>query len=328
MVYHYSLETFNVKGIIKMQDYSHTSAKNGLAKKSWRVWWKLTRPHTLTAGFTPVLVGTALAHEHIPSLNIGLFVAMMAAALLIQIATNLFNEYYDFKKGLDNEESIGIGGGIVHEGLSPKSILTLALVLYGISALIGIYICANSSWWLVLIGLLSMSMGYFYTGGPYPIAYTPFGEITSGFFMGCLIILISYFIQTGNVTVDAWLVTVPFFLTVGAILLSNNIRDRVGDKKGGRKTLAILIGKKNAIIVLASMFAFSYIWAFVLVFSGITSPWTLLVLLSIPKAIQAVKGFMANDTPPEMMPAMKATGQTNTFYGLLFALGMYIGFFF
>ena len=311
-----------------MQDHSHTTAKIGSNKRSWRVWWKLTRPHTLTAGFTPVLVGTALAHEHIPSLNMGLFIAMMAAALLIQIATNLFNEYYDYKKGLDNEDSIGIGGGIVHEGLTPKSILSLALILYGISALIGVYICANSSWWLVVIGLLSMSMGYLYTGGPFPIAYTPFGEITSGFFMGCLIILISYFVQTGNVTLDAWLVTVPFFLTVGAIMLSNNIRDRVGDEKGGRKTLAILIGKKKAIYVLSSMFAFSYIWAFVLVYFEVTSPWTLLVLLSIPKAIQAVKGFMGNNTPLEMMPAMKATGQTNTFYGLLFALGMYIGFFF
>ena len=310
-----------------MQDRSHTAAKMESTKRSWRVWWRLTRPHTLTAGFTPVLVGTALAHEHIPSLNMGLFIAMMAAALLIQIATNLFNEYYDYKKGLDTEDSIGIGGGIVHEGLTPKSILSLALILYGISAVIGVYICANSSWWLVLIGLLSMSMGYLYTGGPFPIAYTPFGEITSGFFMGCLIILISYFVQTGNVTVDAWLVTVPFFLTVGAIMLSNNIRDRVGDEKGGRKTLAILIGKKKAIYVLSSMFAFSYIWAFVLVYFEITSPWTLLVLLSIPKAIQAVKGFIGNNTPPEMMPAMKATGQTNTFYGLLFALGMYIGFF-
>ena len=295
-------------------------------KKDWRVWWKLTRPHTLTAGFTPVLVGTALAHQHVESLHWGLFIAMLAAALLIQIATNLFNEYYDFKRGLDTEESIGIGGGIVREGISPKAILTLAMSLYGISVLLGAYICANSSWWLVIVGLLSMSMGYLYTGGPFPIAYTPLGELTSGFFMGALIIIISFFIQVGEVTYDAWLITVPFFLTVGAIMLSNNIRDRVGDQRGGRRTIAILIGHDKAVILLACMFVISYIWAFVLIGLGITSPWTLLVLLSIPKAIKAVQGFKGKQAPLEMMPAMKATGQTNTFYGLLFALGMFIGF--
>lgn len=311
-----------------MQKQQNHPAESTKSKKDIKVWWKLTRPHTLTAGFIPVLVGTALAHEYGKSIHVGLFIAMMAAALLIQIATNLFNEYYDFKKGLDTAESIGIGGGIVREGISPNTILKLALSLYAISALLGVYICSNSSWWLVAVGLISMSMGYFYTGGPFPIAYTPLGELTSGFFMGSLIIVISFFIQTGVVTTEAWLVTVPFFLTVGAIMLSNNIRDREGDKKGGRKTIAILIGKRRAVYLLGSMFTLSYIWTIILIVLDITSIWTLLVFLSIPKAIQATKGFIGKEQPFEMMPAMKATGQTNTFFGILFAVGMYIGFFF
>ena len=86
-----------------------------------------------------------------------------------QIATNLFNEYYDFKRGLDTAESTGIGGGIVRHGLKPKNVLTVAFLLYILAAIIGVYICMNSSWWLVAIGLFGMAIGYFYTGGPYQL---------------------------------------------------------------------------------------------------------------------------------------------------------------
>src|SRR4051812_31269103 len=92
---------------------------------SWRVWWQLTRPHTLTAGFVPVLVGTALALNDKAQFNLAVFICMMIATLFIQMATNMFNEYYDFKRGLDNEHSIGIGGAIVREGITPQTVLNI-----------------------------------------------------------------------------------------------------------------------------------------------------------------------------------------------------------
>ena len=178
----------------------HTDSTNNSAelmpKHSWKIWWELIRPHTLTAAFVPVLLGTIIALLE-DTVNWLLFAAMMLASILIQAATNLFNEYYDFKRGLDTAESIGIGGGIVRHGMTPKLIMTLALIMYGISILLGVYICAESSWWLAVIGLCCMLVGYLYTGGPLPISSTPFGELFSGLFMGCFIILIAFFIQTG-----------------------------------------------------------------------------------------------------------------------------------
>lgn len=296
-------------------------------KPGWRVWWQLTRPHTLTAGFVPVLIGTALA-MHRTEINLLLFSAMLIATLLIQAATNMFNEYYDFKLGLDNEHSIGIGGTIVRDGVQPKTVLTIAFSLYGISALLGVYICLSSSWWLVVVGLISMAVGYFYTGGPYPIAYTPFGELFSGFFMGMLIILISFFIQTGTITTISVLVSMPIAFLVGAILLSNSIRDLDGDKESGRRTLAILLGKKNAIVFLAGMFIVAYSWLFVLVLMKIVTPWVFLVILSVPKPLKAVKGFIGKETPIQMMPAMKATAQTNTIFGFLLSVGLFLSYIF
>ncbi|MFI8496464.1 1,4-dihydroxy-2-naphthoate polyprenyltransferase [Peribacillus butanolivorans] len=294
-------------------------------KRTWKIWWELIRPHTLTAAFVPVLLGTMIALLE-DGVNWLLFAAMMIASILIQAATNLFNEYYDFKRGLDTEESVGIGGGIVRHGMTPKLIMTLALSMYGIALIIGIYICAVSSWWLAGVGLVCMLVGYLYTGGPLPISYTPFGELFSGLFMGFLIILIAFFIQTGFVSTTAILIAIPSGILVGLINLSNNLRDHDGDKAHGRKTMPVVMGRKNALTFMAIMFAFSYLWLVGLVLAGSVTSWILLAFLSIPKALAAIKGFVGKTSPITMVPAMKATAQTNTFFGLLMAIGLFISY--
>ncbi len=294
------------------------------ADTGWRIWWQLTRPHTLTAAFAPVFLGTmiALTYSKIHPL---LFLAMLVASIFIQMATNMFNEYYDYKRGLDTEHSIGIGGTIVRNGIKAKTVLNLAFLLYGISVLIGIYICSQTSWWLAAVGLFSMMIGYFYTGGPYPIAYTPFGELFSGVIMGMFLILIAFYIQTGTVTLFAVLLSIPSMLLVAAIMLANNIRDIEGDTLGGRKTLAILVGRPKAITILALFFVISYLWIIILLLWTDLTPWALLVLLSIRKPIKAVTIFRAHEIPMRVMPAMKETAVTNTVFGLLLGVGILLG---
>lgn len=294
------------------------------ADTGWRIWWQLTRPHTLTAAFAPVFLGTMMALTY-TNIHFPLFFAMLIASIFIQMATNMFNEYYDFKLGLDTEKSIGIGGAIVRNGVKPKTVLNLALVLYGVSILIGIYICMETSWWIAVVGLVSMLIGYLYTGGPYPIAYTPFGELVSGIVMGIFLILIAFYIQTGTVTTSAILLSIPSMFLVAAIMMANNIRDLEGDKEAGRKTLAILLGRQKAISILAAFFIISYVWIITLVILGHLTPWALLVLLSIRKPMKAITVFRKNLHPLQVMPAMKETAVTNTVFGLLLAIGILIG---
>ncbi|UJF28029.1 1,4-dihydroxy-2-naphthoate polyprenyltransferase [Planococcus sp. 107-1] len=293
------------------------------ADSGWRVWWQLTRPHTLTASFAPVFLGTMIAINY-TDIHWGLFLAMLIASLLIQAATNMFNEYYDFARGLDNEKSVGIGGAIVRNGVKPKTVLSLALFLYLIAAVIGIWICAQTSWWLLVVGGAAMAIGYLYTGGPYPIAYTPFGELFSGVVMGYLIVIIAFYIQTMSVTVEASLLAVPSTLLVAAIMMTNNIRDMVGDAASGRKTLVILTGRPAGVAILASFFAISYLWILALAIFNDLTPWTLLVFLSAPKAFNVVKTFRRYTKPLEVMPAMKATGITNTLFAFLLGIGLLI----
>ncbi|BBK28601.1 1,4-dihydroxy-2-naphthoate polyprenyltransferase [Staphylococcus arlettae] len=294
-----------------------------------RKYWQLMRPHTLTAAIVPVLVGTATAkifllgsEDHI---KISLLLAMLLACLLIQAATNMFNEYYDFKKGLDDHTSVGIGGAIVRNGMSPKLVMNLAIAFYIIAALLGIYLAVQSSFWILPIGLVCMAIGYLYTGGPMPISWTPFGELFSGVFMGGIIILLAFFIQTGNLqTLVVW-ISVPIIITIGLINMANNIRDRVKDKESGRLTLPIVLGKANSIRFLALMYIVAYAFVvYITFFIPGGSIFFLLALLSFPLPVKAVRRFKKNDTPATMMTAMAATGKTNTFFGVLYALGIYI----
>ena len=289
-----------------------------LGGKRWDVWWKLLRPHTLTASFVPVAIGTALA---LPTGNLELllFFFMLTASILIQAATNMFNEYYDFVRGLDQKDSVGIGGTIVREQVKPKIILRLAVLFSLTAVLLGVYLAAKTSWWIFAIGILCIFVGYFYSGGPFPISATPFGELVSGLFMGLVIILISFFIQTGYITLTSILASIPTSCLIGAILMANNIRDLDGDKEHGRKTLAILLGHRQAVYCLGGLFLFSYLWLVGLVVLNALPSWTLLALLSLPKARQSILGFWQKRSPLEMMPAMQAAAQTNTLFGLLLA---------
>ncbi|KGP72040.1 1,4-dihydroxy-2-naphthoate polyprenyltransferase [Pontibacillus yanchengensis] len=290
-------------------------------RKGWQVWWRLLRPHTLTAAFVPVFIGTMLATLQEP-IHVGLFLAMLFASILIQAATNMFNEYYDYVRGLDTEHSIGIGGAIVRDGIPPKKVLALAVSFFGIAMLLGVYICIATSWWIALIGLISMAFGYLYTGGPYPIAYTPFGEVISGFFMGTVIIGISYYIQTLSITSEVIIISIPVAILIGAILLANNIRDLEGDKENGRKTLAILFGHKGAVTFLGMLFGTAYLLIVLYIIAGLLPIWSLIVFLSIPKPKKAIQGFANNTSPLEMLPAMKFTAQTNTIFGILLGISL------
>ncbi|MGN8645250.1 1,4-dihydroxy-2-naphthoate polyprenyltransferase [Gracilibacillus sp. HCP3S3_G5_1] len=298
-----------------------TKANHLNEKPGFHIWWRLLRPHTLTASFIPVFVGTMLAILD-NNFHPLLFIAMLIAAILIQAATNMFNEYYDYVRGLDNESSVGIGGTIVRDGVKPIVVKRLAFIFFGVAILLGVYICMASSWWIALIGSICMLVGYLYTGGPIPIAYTPFGEVFSGVLMGTVIISISYYIQTLTITWQVIVISIPIAIFIGCILLANNIRDLDGDKENGRKTIAILIGRDKAIFLLSSLMLLSYALTTAFIIAGLLPIYSIISLLSIAKARKAVRIFQANTTNVGMIPAMVNTAQTNTIYGALIGLSL------
>ena len=289
-------------------------------KSKLKEFFMCTRPHSYPASIAPVLFGATYALGYEIKFSILKFILFLLACLLIQAATNLFNEYYDYKHGLDKIDSEGISGSIVKGNLSSREVMLGALVLYALAFVLGLILTFLTSLYVLLVGLVCMLAGYFYTGGKYPIAYSPFGEVVSGFFMGTIIIALSFYFQTGYVNADIIVVSLPLFIMIGAILLANNIRDLDNDKESGRRTYAILVGRNNAIKTMASSFVVVYLLNIVFAVIKYVSWYNLLVLVTIPLAIKIIKGFSANNHKTTMAPFMVLTAKLTIFLGFIMSL--------
>src|ERR687889_928642 len=195
-------------------------------------WFRLARPFSPTAAAVPVFFGTALAFRD-GTFAWGPFIAMLSGSLLIQAATNMFNEFYDAQRGLDVAGTVGIAGSIVSGRVSSRSVLAGALVCYTLALLLGIYLIAVGGWPILALGCLSALGGYVYSAGPRPIAYTPASEAAVFVFMGVLIVVIAYAVQARGFPPYVPLAALPIGGPVAAILLANNIRDLVADRRGG-----------------------------------------------------------------------------------------------
>ena len=289
-------------------------------KSKLKEFFMCTRPHSYPASIAPVLFGATYALGYEIKFSILKFVLFLLACLLIQAATNLFNEYYDYKHGLDKIDSEGISGSIVKGNLSPREVMVGALVLYALAFVLGLILTFITSFYVLLVGVVCMLAGYFYTGGKYPIAYSPFGEVVSGFFMGTIIIALSFYFQTGYVNADIAVVSLPLFIMIGAILLANNIRDLDNDKESGRRTYAILVGRNNAIKTMAISFFVAYLLNVLFIVTKYASWWNLLVFVTIPLAIKIIKGFSANNNKKTMAPYMVLTAKLTIFVGFIMSL--------
>ena len=289
-------------------------------KSKLKEFFMCTRPHSYPASIAPVLFGATYALGYEIKFSILKFILFLLACLLIQAATNLFNEYYDYKHGLDKIDSEGISGSIVKGNLSPREVMVGALVLYALAFVLGLILTLMTSFYVLLVGLVCMLAGYFYTGGKYPIAYSPFGEVVSGFFMGTIIIALSFYFQTGYVNADIIVVSIPLFIMIGAILLANNIRDLDNDKESGRRTYAILVGRNNAIKTMAISFIVVYLLNVLFIVTKYASWWNLLVFVTVPLAIKIIKGFSANNDKKTMAPYMVLTAKLTIFVGFIMSL--------
>ena len=289
-------------------------------KSKLKEFFMCTRPHSYPASIAPVLFGATYALGYESKFSILKFILFLLACLLIQAATNLFNEYYDYKHGLDKIDSEGISGSIVKGNLSPREVMVGALVLYALAFILGLILTFMTSLYVLLVGLVCMLAGYFYTGGKYPIAYSPFGEVVSGFFMGTIIISLSFYFQTGYVNADIIVVSLPLFIMIGAILLANNIRDLDNDKESGRRTYAILVGRNYAIKTMAISFIVVYLLNVLFIVTRYASWWNLLVFVTIPLAIKIIKGFSENNHKTTMAPFMVLTAKLTIFVGFIMSL--------
>ncbi|MDY0289681.1 MAG: prenyltransferase [Sphaerochaeta sp.] len=192
----------------------------------------------------------ALHTEAVISLPITLLMGF--ATLFVDMGTTGFNSYFDYRNGTDTQETNCEDDKVlVYQGVSPLLALLVSLMLFASAGVLGLVLAFLTSWKLLVVGGACMLVGFAYTGGPFPISRTPFGELFAGFFLGTTLFLISYFVQTGTVTSEALLASLPALVLVGMILSVNNSCDRTSDAKAGRKTLTIMLGRWGTTALLA-----------------------------------------------------------------------------
>ncbi|MFT3708678.1 MAG: 1,4-dihydroxy-2-naphthoate polyprenyltransferase [Archangium sp.] len=283
-------------------------------------WALATRPRTLVAGFVPVAVGSALACRD------GKFVALSAlaaliGALFIQIGTNLVNDYFDFKRGADTVDRLGPPRATQQGWLTPRAVITGAMVCFGLAFVVGLYLVSVAGWPLMVIGLTSLLAGYAYTGGPFPLAYNGLGDLFVLIFFGFVAVCGTYFVQAGTVTPIAFACAVPVGLLGCALLAVNNTRDEKTDAAAGKRTLVVRFGTRFGKLEYVFCLAVSALVPLALVLTGQTTAWVMLSWLAAPLAIPPLRTLFTQ-TGSALNGALAGTARLQMVFGILFAAGL------
>jgi len=296
-------------------------------------WLLAARPQTLPAGAAPVVVGVGLAvadgvFAPLPAL------AALLGALLIQVGTNLANDYYDAVQGADTDDREGFtrvtAGGLVEPGRVRRA----AVATFGLAVLVGLYLVAVGGLPILVVGLASIAAGVLYTGGPYPYGYYGLGDLFVFVFFGLVAVTGTYYVQAvadagpvlaripeGAVTVDGLLAGAAVGALATALLVVNNIRDRETDRRAGKRTLAVLAGLRFARGEYVGLLAFAYAVPPAFWLRG-HDPLVVAPLVTVPLAALVARTVLTRTGGDALNPALERTGQVLALYAVLFALGL------
>lgn len=249
-------------------------------------WIAAARPKTLPAAIAPVLVGTAEASRS------GLIEAWpvficMAFALFVQIATNLANDYFDFKRGADTEDRLGPERLVASGKIAPETMFRVAISLFVLAFVVGLSMVAYRGSEMLIVGVLAIVFGYAYTGGPYPLAYHGLGDVFVIGFFGLVATMGTYYVIVGELSWNTYLLGLPLGLLANNILVVNNYRDKETDEVAGKRTLVVRFGRGFA----RSQYTWQLIGAYfsLSVYVGLTqSLWACLALLTIPMGTKLI----------------------------------------
>jgi 1,4-dihydroxy-2-naphthoate octaprenyltransferase len=279
------------------------------------------RLRTLPAAIAPVLVGTSLALGN-GTFHPLTFVAALLGAVFIQVGTNLSNDYSDARRGADTEDRLGpvrvTAGGLV----PPSQVLIATYATFGLAVLCGVYLVAVAGWELLAVGAASILAGVLYTGGPRPYGYEGLGELFVFLFFGIVAVAGSYFVQVQQLPWEAFVCAVPVGLLASAILVVNNVRDIETDRRAGKRTLAVRLGRDRTRGLYTAMLAAAFITAPLPWPLGSMNAWLLLPWLSLPLALAVTRVVRTRADGPSLNGALARTGMLQLVFCLLYSAGI------
>ena len=288
--------------------------------KIYRNWFLASRPWSFSMTAISISVGGALAAIY-GEFSWFLFMVTLAGTILLHAATNLINDYYDVKSGVDTPEVATAQyrpHPLVEGKLEASQVRTAAYILYGLSTLIGISLAATRGWELLWIGLIGAFASLTYTAPPLKYKYSALGEISVFLMWGPLMVAGAFFVQRQEFSMNAFWISLPFGVLVALVLLANNIRDIAHDRDKGVLTLAIVLGQHKGILLYGILVVLAYLGIILMSIFGPLYLWSLIVLASLPLALRLLKQMKAH-VPAD---ADARTAQLDTAFGVLLVISL------
>ncbi|WP_022911001.1 1,4-dihydroxy-2-naphthoate polyprenyltransferase [Aestuariimicrobium kwangyangense] len=287
-------------------------------------WVEGARPRTLPAATAPVMAGTATA---LFSLDRGSFggrewlvvLLCFVVALALQVGVNYANDYSDGVRGTDDDR-VGPMRLVGSRAARAREVKAAAFACFGVGALAGLgLVLVTHHWWLVAVGVACILAAWFYTGGSHPYGYAGLGELMVFIFFGLVAVGGTHYLLTGTIDAAAVIAAVAIGALACALLVANNLRDIVGDREVGKRTLATRLGDASTrrfYLLLAVVAALGCVAVSVL-----TSVWLLAGLVCLVGLVPALRRVRGGALGRDLIPVLKFTGQAELLLGIGLVLG-------
>ena len=303
---------------------------NSKTRSKLSIWIQAFRPFAYSASVTPVILAAMLALTYNPDRTYWfLFPVILICAVLFHTGANLVSEYFDYKNQVDKSDTFGSSRVLVEGLLQPKQVLNAGIILFALGFVLGLILVYFRGTDILILGLIGLIGGYFYTAKPFQFKYIALGDLLIFLLFGPLLVLGAYLGLTGEMNYSVLLVSIPIGFLVVAILHANNTRDIKFDRRAQIKTLAMLVGLKGAKIEYYFLIFGAFLSVILLILFKILSPWSLLVFVSLPPALKNVK-LISNvdaENPASIAMLDVLTAQHHMIFGLLLSIGILISYF-
>jgi len=287
-------------------------------------WILASRPHTLPAIVAPVIVGSALADAD-GVFDWRSFSVILFAALAIQVGVNFANDYADADRGADTDERIGPARAVATGLLDRNQVKRGMIVAFGLAAVAGAYHIRLGGPAILAIGIASIVAALGYTNGPAPYGYRGLGEVFVFLFFGLVATVGTRWVYDRSAPADAWVGGVAMGLLAAAILVANNVRDIDTDRVAGKRTLAVMLGRRAGRCLYAATVLGAYGVVTIGTAAQVLSPWSLLTFASLPLTIAPIRAIFTETTGPPLIGVLKATARFQLMFAGLLALGVLVG---
>jgi 1,4-dihydroxy-2-naphthoate polyprenyltransferase len=287
-----------------------------------RGWVMASRPHTLTIGVNPVLVGCSLAWADTGRIDVPLMLLSMLGALLLQTGTNLDNDVSDFQRGTDRAGRLGLPRATALGLLTTRQVRTASWACFALATAIGLVLAWRGGWPILVAGVASAAAAMGYSGGPRPISYTPFGDFVVWLFFGGVAVSGSYYLQTLALTPGVLVAATMVGLPAAAVLVVNNYRDLDPDRVVGKRTIAVCLGRnfsrwQYAVLLLAPFLLLAPLALLTRADAAMFVP-----LLALPMALDLVRRFWRETPGPLFNPLLARTAKFQVLFSIMLCVAI------